>query len=105
MMGDKSEAKRTMKAAGVPVTPGSDGLIEDEETAASEAERIKYPVLIKATAGGGGRGMRIARNREELLNAYQTARAEAEAAFKKQRRLYRKVHRKSAPHRDSNSRR
>lgn len=82
MMGDKSEAKRTMKAAGVPVTPGSDGLIEDEETAISEAERIKYPVLIKATAGGGGRGMRIAHNRTELLNAYQTARAEAEVAFK-----------------------
>ncbi|MBL8187842.1 MAG: acetyl-CoA carboxylase biotin carboxylase subunit, partial [Acidobacteria bacterium] len=82
MMGDKSEAKRTMREAGVPVTPGSDGLIEDEATALSEAARIGYPVLIKATAGGGGRGMRIARNREELLNAYQTARAEAEVAFK-----------------------
>ncbi|MEK7834204.1 MAG: biotin carboxylase N-terminal domain-containing protein, partial [Acidobacteriota bacterium] len=82
MMGDKSEAKKTMKAAGVPVTPGSDGLIEDEETAISEAERIGYPVLIKATAGGGGRGMRIARSRSELVNAYQTARAEAEIAFK-----------------------
>ncbi len=81
-MGDKSEAKRTMKAAGVPVTPGSDGLIEDEETAIREAERIAYPVLIKATAGGGGRGMRIAHSREELINGYNTARAEAEAAFK-----------------------
>ncbi len=82
MMGDKSEAKRTMKAAGVPVTPGSDGLIDDEETAVVEAEQIGYPVLVKATAGGGGRGMRIARSREDLLNSYQTARAEAEAAFK-----------------------
>jgi acetyl-CoA carboxylase, biotin carboxylase subunit len=82
MMGDKSEAKRTMKAAGVPVTPGSEGLIEDEETAIKEAKRIGYPVLIKATAGGGGRGMRVAYNQEELLNAYNTARAEAEAAFK-----------------------
>jgi acetyl-CoA carboxylase biotin carboxylase subunit len=81
-MGDKSEAKRTMKAAGVPVTPGSEGLIEDEETAIIEAGRIGYPVLIKATAGGGGRGMRVAYNQDELLNAYNTARAEAEAAFK-----------------------
>jgi acetyl-CoA carboxylase, biotin carboxylase subunit len=81
-MGDKSEAKRTMKAAGIPVTPGSEGLIEDEETAIKEAGRIGYPVLIKATAGGGGRGMRVAYNQGELLNAYNTARAEAEAAFK-----------------------
>jgi acetyl-CoA carboxylase biotin carboxylase subunit len=82
IMGDKSEAKRTMKAAGVPVTPGSEGLIEDEESAIEEARRIGYPVLIKATAGGGGRGMRAAYNQDELLNAYNTARAEAEAAFK-----------------------
>jgi acetyl-CoA carboxylase, biotin carboxylase subunit len=82
IMGDKSEAKRTMKAAGVPVTPGSEGLIEDDETAIKEAGRIGYPVLIKATAGGGGRGMRVAYNRDELLNAYNMARAEAEAAFK-----------------------
>jgi acetyl-CoA carboxylase biotin carboxylase subunit len=82
IMGDKSEAKRTMKAAGVPVTPGSEGLIEDEETAIKEAGRIGYPVLIKATAGGGGRGMRVAYNQDELLTAYNTARAEAEAAFK-----------------------
>jgi len=81
-MGDKSEAKRTMKAAGVPVTPGSEGLIEDEDAAVKEAGRIGYPVLIKATAGGGGRGMRVAYNQDELLNAYNTARAEAEAAFK-----------------------
>ncbi|HKE04520.1 MAG TPA: acetyl-CoA carboxylase biotin carboxylase subunit [Blastocatellia bacterium] len=82
MMGDKSEAKRMMKAAGVPVTPGSEGLVEDDETAIKEAERIGYPVLIKATAGGGGRGMRVAYNQDDLLNAYNTARAEAEAAFK-----------------------
>jgi acetyl-CoA carboxylase biotin carboxylase subunit len=82
MMGDKSEARRTMKAAGVPIIPGSEGLIEDEETAINEAGRIGYPVLIKATAGGGGRGMRVAYNQEELLNAYNTARAEAETAFK-----------------------
>ncbi|MBL8172763.1 MAG: acetyl-CoA carboxylase biotin carboxylase subunit [Acidobacteria bacterium] len=81
-MGDKAEAKRTMRAAGVPVTPGSEGLIDDEEAAIREAERIGYPVLIKATAGGGGRGMRVAYNRAELVNAYNTARSEAEVAFK-----------------------
>ncbi|MFN7950049.1 MAG: acetyl-CoA carboxylase biotin carboxylase subunit [Blastocatellia bacterium] len=81
-MGDKATAKQAMKAAGVPVTPGSEGLLDDEEIAIKEAERIGYPVLIKATAGGGGRGMRIARNREELIIGYQTARAEAETAFK-----------------------
>ncbi|MFZ4985373.1 MAG: acetyl-CoA carboxylase biotin carboxylase subunit [Blastocatellia bacterium] len=82
MMGDKSEARRTMIAAGVPVTPGSQGLVEDETVALREAKRIGYPVMIKATAGGGGRGMRIAWNDTELLNAYQTARAEAEVAFR-----------------------
>ncbi len=81
-MGDKAEAKRAMREAGVPVTPGSEGLLEDEETAVLEAERIGYPVLIKATAGGGGRGMRVALNAGELRNAYNTARSEAETAFK-----------------------
>ncbi len=81
-MGDKAEAKRTMRAAGVPVTPGSEGLIDTEDIAIAEAEKIGYPVLIKATAGGGGRGMRVAHNREDLITAYNTARAEAEAAFK-----------------------
>jgi acetyl-CoA carboxylase, biotin carboxylase subunit len=81
-MGDKAEAKRTMREAGVPVTPGSEGLLEDEETAILEAAKIGYPVLIKATAGGGGRGMRVAFNEGELRNAYNMARAEAETAFK-----------------------
>ncbi len=81
-MGDKAEAKKTMREAGVPVTPGSEGLLEDEETAVIEAEKIGYPVLIKATAGGGGRGMRVAHNAGELRNAYNTARSEAETAFK-----------------------
>src|SRR5262249_26944246 len=80
MMGDKSEAKRMMKAAGVPVTPGSEGLVEDDETAIKEAERIGYPVLIKATAGGGGRGMRVAYNKDDILNTYNTAHTEPHAA-------------------------
>jgi len=71
-----------MQAAGIPVIPGSDGLIVNEATAIKEADKIGYPVLVKATAGGGGRGMRIALNRQELINAYQTARSEADAAFK-----------------------
>ena len=82
LMGDKAIARQTMKAAGVPVTPGSEGTVDDEETALREAARIGYPLLIKATAGGGGRGMRLARNAGELRQAYQSARAEAEAAFK-----------------------
>lgn len=80
-MGDKSIAKQTMRNAGVPVIPGSEGIIEDEKIAVEMAEEIGYPVIIKASAGGGGRGMRVVANREELLNAYRTARTEAEAAF------------------------
>lgn len=80
-MGDKSIAKQTMKNAGVPVIPGSEGVIEDEKIAAEMAAEIGYPVIIKASAGGGGRGMRVVRNREELFNAYRTAQTEAEASF------------------------
>ena len=80
-MGDKAEAKRTMREAGVPVTPGSEGLLDDEDIAVIEAARIGYPVLIKATAGGGGRGMRVAHSEDELRHAYNTARSEAETAF------------------------
>lgn len=82
LMGDKATAKRTMVDAGVPVTPGSNGTVDDEQQAFSEADRIGYPVLIKATAGGGGRGMRIARSRSEMRGAYESSRAEADAAFK-----------------------
>lgn len=81
LMGEKATAKQTMKAAGVPVIPGSDGAIPDEEAAVKTAEEIGYPVIIKASAGGGGRGMRAVFNREDLLNAYRTAQMEAETAF------------------------
>ncbi|MFO7263441.1 MAG: acetyl-CoA carboxylase biotin carboxylase subunit [Bacillaceae bacterium G1] len=80
-MGDKATAKETMKAAGVPVLPGTEGVIRDVEEALEVAEQIGYPVIIKATAGGGGRGMRIARDPEELKQGVQTARREAESAF------------------------
>ncbi|HKY06047.1 MAG TPA: acetyl-CoA carboxylase biotin carboxylase subunit [Blastocatellia bacterium] len=81
LMGDKAQARATMKAAGVPITPGFDGIIEDEAEAARIADQIGYPVIIKASAGGGGRGMRIVRNREELLAALPTAQHEAQLAF------------------------
>jgi len=81
MMGDKITAKDTMKALGVPCVPGSDGGVPDVETARTVAEEIGYPVIIKATAGGGGRGMKLARTAADLESAFRTARAESKAAF------------------------
>ncbi|MGP9788411.1 acetyl-CoA carboxylase biotin carboxylase subunit [Roseinatronobacter sp. NSM] len=81
MMGDKITAKETMKALGVPCVPGSDGGVADFETAKTVADNIGYPVIIKATAGGGGRGMKQAMNASELESAFRTARTEAKAAF------------------------
>jgi acetyl-CoA carboxylase, biotin carboxylase subunit len=80
-MGDKSTAKDTMKKVGVPTIPGSDGLLADEEEALAVANKIGYPVMIKATAGGGGRGMRLVREESDLVRLYQAAQGEAEAAF------------------------
>lgn len=80
-MGDKSNAKATMLAAGVPCVPGSVGLLTDIEHAKTQAAEIGYPVIIKATAGGGGRGMRINWNEEELVVNFESASKEAEAAF------------------------
>jgi acetyl-CoA carboxylase biotin carboxylase subunit len=80
-MGDKALAKETMKRAGVPIVPGSNGIISDITTAGKVAQEIGLPIIIKATAGGGGRGMRIVRNMDELDNAYLTASHEAETAF------------------------
>jgi acetyl-CoA carboxylase biotin carboxylase subunit len=81
MMGEKEQARREMAAAGIPVVPGSAGLLADADIAISEAERIGFPVIIKASAGGGGRGMRVVRSRDELLPAFETARNEAQQAF------------------------
>ena len=80
-MGDKAEARRTMIDAGVPVVPGSRGALESAEEARSEAERIGYPVIIKAAAGGGGKGMRVAESADEIENTFSMARNEAAAAF------------------------
>ena len=81
LMADKARARRVMRKAGVPILPGSDGPIESEEKALKVAKDIGYPVIIKATAGGGGRGMRVVRNAGELPHAFKTAQREAEAAF------------------------
>ena len=80
-MGDKNTARDTAKRAGMPVTPGSDGIVPDEKAALSIARKIGYPVMIKATAGGGGRGMRPAHNDGSLVTGFHAARAEAEKAF------------------------
>jgi acetyl-CoA carboxylase biotin carboxylase subunit len=81
IMGDKITAKTAMKRLGVPLVPGSDGALPDLETARAVAARVGYPVLIKAAAGGGGRGMKVALSSEELDDAWRMARAEARAAF------------------------
>lgn len=80
-MGDKAMAKQTMKEANVPVIPGSDGLIKDLEEAVMVARDIGYPVIIKATAGGGGKGIRIAEDEESLIKQITTAQQEAQKAF------------------------
>ncbi len=80
-MGDKSEARSTMAAAGVPVVPGSDGPVANEKDALAFAEQVGYPVLIKASAGGGGKGMRRVENADELFSAFAAAKNEAAAAF------------------------
>ncbi|MDA8213445.1 MAG: acetyl-CoA carboxylase biotin carboxylase subunit [Clostridia bacterium] len=80
-MGDKAVARETMIKAGVPVVPGTEGIISTEEEALKVAGEIGYPVIIKASAGGGGRGMRIAQSSADLVKSLRTARAEAEAAF------------------------
>ena len=81
VMGDKIAAKQAVKAAGIPVVPGSDGALTSEAAAIKAADAIGYPVLIKAASGGGGRGMKVALARDEVAEAYATARGEAKAAF------------------------
>ncbi len=80
-MGDKAIARDTMKAAGVPITPGSDGILPDSDAAIELAREMGYPVLVKAVAGGGGKGMRVAHNDVSLAQGFMMASAEAESAF------------------------
>jgi acetyl-CoA carboxylase biotin carboxylase subunit len=81
LMGDKSRAKKAMMKAGVPVVPGSNGLVEDEEKAVRVAKDVGFPVILKASAGGGGRGMRVVREAKDVAQSYRAAQAEAQAAF------------------------
>ncbi len=81
LMGEKDRARREMAAAGVPIIPGTEGVVADETAAEKEAERMGYPLMIKAAAGGGGRGMRMVHRPAELIPAFQTARNEAQQAF------------------------
>jgi acetyl-CoA carboxylase biotin carboxylase subunit len=81
LMGNKSEARRTVAANEVPILPGSDGPLKSSDEALAIARSIGFPVILKASAGGGGRGMRLARNADELQRAYDTAWNEAERAF------------------------
>src|SRR6201984_2724585 len=81
LMGEKDRARQEMAAAGLPIIPGSPGVVPDEDAARAAAREIGYPLIIKASEGGGGRGMRIVREKSELLTAFQTARSEAEQAF------------------------
>jgi acetyl-CoA carboxylase biotin carboxylase subunit len=80
-MGDKANARDTMIKAGVPITPGGDGILESEEEALKLAHQFKYPVIIKASAGGGGKGMRVAHNDASLIQGYHAAKREAEMSF------------------------
>ena len=80
-MGDKSAAKETMKLAGVPTIPGSDGILDSLESAKEEAKEIGYPVMLKATAGGGGKGMRVVLKQKDLEKAWESARQEASNSF------------------------
>jgi len=81
LMGEKDKARHEMAAAGVPIIPGSLGIVPDEEAARKVAAEIGYPLIVKAAEGGGGRGMRVVREQDELISAFQTARSEAEQAF------------------------
>jgi acetyl-CoA carboxylase biotin carboxylase subunit len=81
LMGDKNSARACARKAGVPVTPGSDGIVENEQDAIKVAKKVGYPVLVKAVAGGGGRGMRTAHNDASLVQGFHSARTEAEKAF------------------------
>ena len=105
IMGDKIEAKETAKKLGIPVVPGSDGAVTSEAQALKVAKAMGFPVLIKAAAGGGGRGMKVARNADELDMALKTARSEAKAAFGDDSVYMEKYLPEAAPHRNPGVRR
>jgi acetyl-CoA carboxylase biotin carboxylase subunit len=99
-MGDKITAKETMIKAGVPVVPGGEGLLESLDEAKGLAKEIGYPVILKATAGGGGKGMRVVWEESEMERAYNTAKAEAGCFVQERRRLYGEVRGRAPAYRD-----
>ena len=105
LMGDKARARRVMKKAGLPVLPGSDGPVESEEKALKVAKEIGFPVIVKATAGGGGRGMRVVRAAGELSQRREDRAARSRGGVRRGRRLPREVRRVAAPRRVPDSRR
>ena len=105
LLGDKSKARRAMKKAGVPMLPGSDGPVESEERAIKIAQDIGYPVIIKAVAGGGGRGMRIVKTPGGAAARVQDRAARGRGGVRRRRRLHREVPRVAAPHRVPDPRR
>ena len=80
-MGNKAKAKETMKLAGIPIVPGGEGILSGIQEAKIKAKEIVYPVMLKASAGGGGRGMRLVKSEDEIEKAYKSASQEAESAF------------------------
>ena len=98
LMGEKEKARAAMKQHGVPILPGSDGVIPSAEEALEWARTVGFPVIMKASAGGGGRGMRIVRNEEELPNLYRQAQSEAARRFRQRRFVHGKVRREPAAH-------
>ena len=99
LMGEKEKARAAMKQHGVPILPGSDGVVASAEEAREWARKVGFPVILKATAGGGGRGMRIVRNEDELPALYRQAQSEAAAAFGNGDLYLEKLCRAPAPHR------
>ena len=105
MMGDKINARAQMIKAGVPVIPGSDGEVHNSEEALTVAEKIGYPVMLKASAGGGGKGIRKVEKPEDLVSAFDTASSEAKANYGQWCHVHRTGYLSSSPHRGSNPRR
>ena len=105
LMGDKARARRAMKKAGLPLLPGTDGPVDNEEAALKFAATCGFPVIVKATAGGGGRGMRVVRTPQELGHAHQDGPARSGSGIRRAGRLHREVSREPAAHRSAGARR
>ena len=105
LMGSKSAAKALMESSGVPVVPGYHGEDQSPQTLQSAADAVGYPVLVKASAGGGGRGMRVVGNADELAEAVASAKREAGAAFGNDQVLIEKIRRQAPAHRSAGVRR